>query len=1038
MVPGYGYGIGEILSSSNSASTRGGGGTPFANKYSLNFDGVDDVIPIRTMASMSGVLAEVSYSYWIKTSTPGVYGAYECAFGGYSSAGAVFNIGKLGTPYGTTDLVIYGGGVARTTVLNDGNWHHIVSTFNKTTKEVVYYVDGNVEGTMTFPSYINHFGIAIGSGGDLSYYFFNGLVDECSVWSNVLTPTEVTSLYNSGTPTDLTSLSPIYWYRNGDNGTWQQPQWLIPSNENKDNVSNYSFAFDGTDDYVNTGASTLSGETALTISAWVYPTAYGDATAPSFVSTDEASPRAFYLGLFNGTNFRFSISTNGTSLTSLDTASSTVTLNAWQHILVTWDQVDLKLYKNGVLLKTVATTSSSNGTFTTTNNLLIGARRSSAGFFNGNIDEVAIWNTAKTQSDITAIYNSGTPTTITGAVAHWKMGEGSIFTNNWLVDNSFSPDRALKFDNTYITSPPWAGYQGIAASTNVISSDHITFSAWFKSTDSANTQSQIFKTSLYNMRLYSNRVYLFKAGATYRYWDVSDLFNGGWHNIIIYIPNTTTWDLADAKIYSDGLDLGTGTGIGGSGAGTLQITDIYGIFKKGAGGGPTITAEVSNWAYWLSDKRTDVSTIYNSGVPGDLSSLSPDVWWKLDSGTVTTDIQVDVIDSSGNGVTGSGPRDSAKTIPALVASTVNSQPPYSTRSFAFDGVDDEIDCGDVLHNDGQTPMSLSAWINITNTGDYPIAGKKKVRAAPLYARRGWDVTIDTAGISANKLTFTLVGVDSGGSTIGTIQTKALTFAFTDGLWHHVVVTYDGSENASGVKFYKDGIEDTSIQILSDSFSGNSVNDPTVDFKIGTKPEYSGSSFYDGSMDELAIWSTTALTQEQVTTLYNGGLPDRIDGATAWWRMGEDANYSISGAITGTNTGISSGFLTDSAATFLTDNLTVGDIVTNLTDSTYSWINTIVDDHNLILNHDIFLTPAGDSYRIVGPVVWTVPDNAGSNTGTSVNMTIQDMVGEAPNYTGGGTSVNMTLEDRIGDAPNSTSNALSLNMDEVDRETDVPT
>ena len=50
-------------------------------------------------------------------------------------------------------------------------------------------------------------------------------------------------------------------------------------------------------------------------------------------------------------------------------------------------------------------------------------------------------------------------------------------------------------------------------------------------------------------------------------------------------------------------------------------------------------------------------------------------------------------------------------------------------------------------------------------------------------------------------------------------------------------------------------------------------------------------------------------------------------------------------------------------------------------------------------------------------VWTVPDNVGSNNGTSNAMTI---------------------EDRVGDAPNSENNALSYNMDLVDRTTDVPT
>jgi hypothetical protein len=48
--------------------------------------------------------------------------------------------------------------------------------------------------------------------------------------------------------------------------------------------------------------------------------------------------------------------------------------------------------------------------------------------------------------------------------------------------------------------------------------------------------------------------------------------------------------------------------------------------------------------------------------------------------------------------------------------------------------------------------------------------------------------------------------------------------------------------------------------------------------------------------------------------------------------------------------------------------------------------------------------------------WTVPDEIGSNTGTSANMTI---------------------EDRTGDAPDSSNNALSYNMDAADIVTDTP-
>ena len=70
--------------------------------------------------------------------------------------------------------------------------------------------------------------------------------------------------------------------------------------------------------------------------------------------------------------------------------------------------------------------------------------------------------------------------------------------------------------------------------------------------------------------------------------------------------------------------------------------------------------------------------------------------------------------------------------------------------------------------------------------------------------------------------------------------------------------------------------------------------------------------------------------------------------------------------------------------------------------------------------------------------WIVPDNVGSNNGTSDGMMVDALVGEAPNYSGGGISNGMTIEDRVGEAPNSVNNALSFNMESVDRITDVPT
>ena len=47
-----------------------------------------------------------------------------------------------------------------------------------------------------------------------------GNIDEVALWNTALSPTDVAAVYNSGSPTDLTSLSPIFWTRNGDDATY--------------------------------------------------------------------------------------------------------------------------------------------------------------------------------------------------------------------------------------------------------------------------------------------------------------------------------------------------------------------------------------------------------------------------------------------------------------------------------------------------------------------------------------------------------------------------------------------------------------------------------------------------------------------------------------------------------------------------------------------------------------------------------------------------------------------------------------------------
>ena len=191
-------------------------------------------------------------------------------------------------------------------------------------------------------------------------------------------------------------------------------------------------------------------------------------------------------------------------------------------------------------------------------------------------------------------------------------------------------------------------------------------------------------------------------------------------------------------------------------------------------------------------------------------------------------------------------------------------------------------------------------------------------------------------------------------------------SFTDGLWHNIVVTYDGSEDAAGVKFYIDGTEDTNTQTLSNSFTGTLANDATVDLQIGKVPKYGGTNYMDGNIDELAIFNSV----KAIGDIWDGsGSPTDLTGESglvSWWRMGEDAHYNAAVGVSGNTTADAFTFqLNDGGATFLSDNLSIGDLVRNTTDDTITHIAAIVNDTQIIIDDNIFPvgSSSGDGYKI---------------------------------------------------------------------------
>ena len=437
---GYGYKINSGL-----VVGSGGGGGGFTNTYSLDFDGVDDYVD--TGITNTGT-NNLTISCWIKTTETFSYLVSRCAFGGRNNvSGTSYTLGRLGSHFSTPDdMKVRLFNTLGTTKLNDGNWHNIIYTYDYTTKEVKAYVDGNTtpEATATFPSWSANYRISIGWNGFDSSYYFEGNIDECSLWYSILGASDITEIYNSGAPNDLTDLSPIAWYRMGDNGAYKSPQWLIPNNENKDKVSNYSFEFDGVNDYVDCGNPTdLQITGAFTLSAWTKldSSVGSQACLMSKDSGASGGQRAFsFWGKI--TNKPVFYIWNGASNVNVS-GTTNIADNTWHHVAVVYvPSTSIRIYVDGVLEGTNATSipaSINNAVY----DFKLGVFSNSLFPYKGLMDDVSVFNSDQS-ANMSALYNSGTPTTLpSGAVAHYKMGEEATFSTNWTV-----PDQVGSNDGT--------------------------------------------------------------------------------------------------------------------------------------------------------------------------------------------------------------------------------------------------------------------------------------------------------------------------------------------------------------------------------------------------------------------------------------------------------------------------------------------------------------------------------------------------------------------------------------------------------------
>ena len=203
---------------------------------------------------------------------------------------------------------------------------------------------------------------------------------------------------------------------------------------------NVAIDFDGSNDIINTNTFS-SATSSLTLEAWIFPRAAAYRRILSnYYQYNQTALGQFTFDTYNPTNngrgLRF-VTVGGTGTTFSVTASNVLTLNSWNHVAGTFANGVMKIYVNGIAVAT------STAPFTTlpanTNEITIGMdpyNFAVASFFDGKMDDIRIWNTARTATEISNNMNSCLIGNEIGLKNYFKLFENSGTTILDIVTNS--------------------------------------------------------------------------------------------------------------------------------------------------------------------------------------------------------------------------------------------------------------------------------------------------------------------------------------------------------------------------------------------------------------------------------------------------------------------------------------------------------------------------------------------------------------------------------------------------------------------------
>ena len=439
-----------------------------------------------------------------------------------------------------------------------GNWVHVCVVRDDTS--VTLYVNGSVETTSTTTGSNTgvYDGISIGarnrSSDSNKASHFSGSIDQVRIYASALDSDQVEELYNEvqcpcTTNTVDEPTTNLAYYKldgnandstaNGYNGTWSGTEAY--------NVAPYGVAavFNGSSSYIS---GTVGATTTTSFSMWVI---INDTSSSQIIQVFDNNNFAIFI--YNGKlNIQYASGSNSNGV-----AWTISNQYNWNHIAGTFTSSSSTLYVNGV-----QKIESMNNWVNAESVPHIGNRNALDSYFDGEIDQIRIFSTALSASQITQLYEEVYCNTIstldvfggsTGVALYQfennaNSTDSSTYNGTWTGTEAYVGgyfDKAASFNgsNNYITVPTLSGF------TNY----NFTMSFWFNSTSTAQQYFMDFRNPIYmefgydvGSGAYANTYsFIIYTGSIYAVHSSANLRDGNWHHIAV------TYDGAILKMYID-------------------------------------------------------------------------------------------------------------------------------------------------------------------------------------------------------------------------------------------------------------------------------------------------------------------------------------------------------------------------------------------------------------------------------------------------------------------------------------------------------